>query len=247
MAISGRDYPSRRVWFILGVSSIFDRSAGASLSQVITCPHCDQKLTLRDELKGLTLVCPQCKPLPTAPSPRQTADEPFGTSPQTSQPSGGSGMAFLEGFSAAAATTKAGRPKAGRSASVAARATASRAKKKNDSMMLVYIGGGVAATVLLVVLLASAMRMADSSGPKKDPNIRFGLPETKRRQLFKELILAVDQYGITKECKEEWLHLADEYKLDRKYVGDVLDEGFGGKDWSNQPGPRHQRDPRRAD
>ncbi len=147
-------------------------------------------------------------------------------------------MAFLEGLSAAAATTKAGRPKAGRSASVAARATASRAKKKNDSMMLVYIGGGVAATVLLVVLLASAMRMADSSGPKKDPNIRFGLPETKRRQLFKELILAVDQYGITKECKEEWLHLADEYKLDRKYVGDVLDEGFGGKDWE-QPAPAH--------
>ncbi len=105
-------------------------------------------------------------------------------------------------------------------------------------MMLIYIGGGVAAAILVVIVIAVAMSSGGGGGKKKDQNVRFGLTDSNRHQLFKEMILAVDENGITKACKEEWFRLADEHRLDRKYLKDILDEGFDRKDW-DQPAPAH--------
>ena len=221
------------------------------MSQVITCPNCDKKLALRDELKGRALICPQCKGRFTAPAdgPEEPAEE-FGTFSEEVPSPGGADMAFLDSLTptpgpvAAKTTTNSSTSlwsAAGKTAvspTAASRAAASRAKKKNDQMMLIYIGGGVAAAVLVAVLIVGTMSSGGGATKKKDEDIRFGLTGTVRHQLFKELILAVDKYGISKDCKEEWFRLADDYKLDRKYIKDVLDEGFDRKDW-DQPAPAH--------
>jgi len=99
---------------------------------------------------------------------------------------------------------------------------------------MIFIGGGIAA-VVLVVLLVVVMSFGGGGGNK---NIRFGMTDSSRHRLFNELFLAVDQYGISKDCQEEWFRLADNYKLDRKYLKDILDEGFSRADW-DQPAPAH--------
>ena len=78
---------------------VFSRlSAGDSVSQVIACPHCDKKLTLRDELKGRPLICPKCKGRFTAPAdepePQEPAADVFSTIADESPSSGGSDMTF---------------------------------------------------------------------------------------------------------------------------------------------------------
>ena len=60
-------------------------------------------------------------------------------------------------------------------------------------------------------------------------DVRFGLKEGVRITLFKQLVKAVDERGISKSCKEEWYRLADAYKLDRKNIKDLLEEGFSFK------------------
>ena len=159
-------------------------------------------------------------------------------------------MAFLDNLAptkgstaakAAARTSASGRSTAGKASSSpaaagAVRAAAGRTKEKNNQIMI-YVGGAVAA-VVLVVVLAVAVMPSKGGGKRKAENVRFGLPESSRRQLFQELILAVDLNGISRDCKEEWFRLADKYKMDRKYLQDLLDEGFNGKDWE-QPAPAH--------
>ena len=107
-------------------------------------------------------------------------------------------------------------------------------------MMLIYIGGGVAAAILVVILIVVGMSSGHggSGGKKPAGKILFGMSDSGRHQLFKQMMLAVDQYGLTKACKEEWFRLADEAKLDRKHLKDILDEGFDRKDW-DQPAPAH--------
>ena len=88
------------------------------MSEVVTCPNCDKKLTLKDELKGRALVCPECKNQFTPP----VADGFDTTSGEDPAP-GGSHMDFLNnlasapGPAAAKAATKA--PAAGRPAATA--------------------------------------------------------------------------------------------------------------------------------
>ncbi len=227
-------------------------SAGDFVRQVITCPNCDKKLALREELKGRALICPQCKGRFTAPS-----DEPqmevsvFDTTSNEASSANDSAMDFLDSLGsspnpAAGKTTAKNststRPATASRASIAdaasptasgaSRAAASRARKKNDQRMFFYIGGGVMAAVLVVVLVAIAA-LSDNV-KQKNENIRFGLTDSIRHQLFSKMILAVDEHGISKDCKEEWFRLADEYRLDRNHVKDVLDEGFDRKDW-DQP------------
>ena len=233
------------------------RFAGDTLSQVITCPNCEKKLALKDELLGRAIICPQCKGRFVAPADGPGGNgDPSATASGETAPSGGSDMAFFDnltsatGPAAAKVTAKTSNPRraAGKAAApAAARSAASRTKKKNDQMMLVWVGGGVAAVVVFVIVLAVIMSSGGGGGgTKKNENVHFGLGESIRRQLFKELILAVDTYGISKECKEEWFRLADKYKLERTHLQDLLDEGFSGKDWE-QPAPaaRDESNPRR--
>ena len=73
--------------------------------------------------------------------------------------------------------------------------------------MFFYIGGGVGGAVLVVCLIVVvAMSFEGGGGGRKakDQNIRFGLTESRRRQLFSDLFHAVDVNGISKECKSEW-------------------------------------------
>jgi len=158
-------------------------------------------------------------------------------------------MAFLDDLSPlpgpatanmAAKTSNATRAAAFPTDSITSRMAAIRAKKKSDQVMMIYIGGGIAAVVLLLVVVAMSMR-ADGDATKKKTEkevVRFGLTDSVRHELFGKFILAVDQYGVTKDCKAEWLRLADAYKLDRRRIGDVLDEGFSRNDW-DQPAPAH--------
>ena len=215
------------------------------MSQVITCPNCEKKLALKDELKGRTLICPQCRGRFTPPADEAPAP-------------GGSGISFLDsltptpGATTAKAATKTPavgtRPattgaSASPAVSAAARAAASREKKQKDQFLLMCIGGGVAVAIMVVVMIVVAMSPGGSGGgggggKKKFEKILFGMSDSDRHKLFNEMFLAVDQYGITKACKEEWFRLADEHKLDRKYLKDILNEGFDRKDW-DQPAPAH--------
>ena len=224
------------------------------MSQVITCPKCDKKLALRDELKGRALICPQCKGRFTAPADGpQPATDGFGATSGEAHSPGGSAMAFLDNLAPATglvtaktvaktlAPARASAGGGGPAASAATRVAAGRAKQKEDQTMMIYIGTGIAVTVLVVILIAAALMKKDptsSGGGGKKNTIRFNMTDSSRHQLFNELFTAVDQYGISKECKEEWFRLADSYKLDRKNIKDILAEGFDREDWS-QPPPAH--------
>jgi hypothetical protein len=202
------------------------------------------------------LICPQCKGRFTAPAddgPETDSDDPLplkAEEPEAS--SNGSDTDFLANLSAGSAkgpslaAPSPARPAAKSSLATvkspsagAGRAAASRAKKQSEQMMMIYIGGGIGAALLLIVVIAIAASSGTRGpGVKKDENIRFGLKETERRKLFKELITAVDENGISKECKAAWYGIADKYKLSHSNIKDVLDEGFRGGDWE-QPAPAH--------
>ena len=107
--------------------------------------------------------------------------------------------------------------------------------------MMLYIGGGIAAVVLLIVVLvavAMSSKGGGGGGKKQTGKVLFGMSDSSRHQLFNEMFLAVDEYGISKECKEQWYRLADNCKLDRNNLKYILDEGFSRDDWV-QPAPAH--------
>jgi hypothetical protein len=164
-----------------------------------------------------------------APSDPTLADEAAGN---------GTGVDFLDNLAplsgpstASTATRNSSPPRtSGRSAG----ASAGRAKTKTDPTMF-YIGGGIAAVVLVVVLVAVAMSgnrgSSSGGGKKKDENIRFGMTETQRRRLYKDLIHAVDDNGMSKATQKEWRSLGKEFKLTDQQVSAVLQEGLENTDW----------------
>jgi hypothetical protein len=219
------------------------------VSQVITCPNCDKKLALRDELKGRALVCPQCNGRFTAPADEpQTVADLFGTTSDETPSANGSDMAFLDNLGPASAPAAAktaakalaparrgaaARPSAAKTAfsSVpnAARAAAIRAKKKNAPRTMLYLGGGAAATVLVAVVMFSSRGGTSSSGGganRGDENMRFGLTESQRKHLFEALFHAVDENGPNKLCRDEWRRLGREKNLTDQEISDVLKEGM---------------------
>jgi hypothetical protein len=204
-------------------------STGARVSNVVSCPNCEKKLAVKDEFKGRALICPQCKgrftvpadDLPVAGAAASDAGMSFldNLGPGSAGPTQGAGGATAPAFSTARATV-------GKTARAAGRSK-KRAQRKN----LVYIGGGIGAAVLVAIVAVAALNGNGSgSEQQKEPeDIRFGLAEKTRIELFQKLVSAVDQDGITKACKEDWYRLADEYKLDRSHIKDLLDEGFSFK------------------
>jgi hypothetical protein len=220
------------------------------VSSVVSCPNCEKKLAVKDEHKGRALICPQCKGRFTVPA----GDAPAGglLDLLESEASAVGDMGFLDGLGPAAAgpaknsgaasasVYSAARPANGKAirspvaVGAASRVAAGRARKQADQMKMIYIGGGIAATVVLVIIVAAAIMNGiggggAGSGANEPEDIRFGLPERTRIQLFQKLVSAVDERGISKSCKEEWYRLADESKLDRSNIKDLLDEGFSFK------------------
>ena len=215
----------------LRIISIFGSSLGDLVSQFIACPNCDKKLTLRDELRGRALICPECKGRFTVPID-ELADEGFGTISDGTPTPGGSDMTFLDNLATlpGPATAKIATKGAVSPISFASRAAASHAKKKNDQMMMIYIGGGIAAAVLVVILVVVAISSKGGGGKKKDENMRFGLTESERKGLFKDLFHAVDEYGPSKECREEWRRLGSKWSLTDRQISDIRKEGMD-RDW----------------
>lgn len=213
---------------LVGIAAlIFPRAC--RVSNVVSCPNCEKKLAVKDELKGRTLICPQCKGRFTVPADDLPAADEVATGeggveflnelgPSSASPAKSAGGAF-----ASFASMRLSRHKAVH--------TSGRAKGQSRQMKLILIGGGIAVAVLVVVGLAVALSGANGGGAatKEVEELRFGLTESTRIELFQKLVSAVDQHGITKSCKEEWYRLADEYKLDRSHIKDLLDEGFSFK------------------
>jgi hypothetical protein len=214
------------------------------VSVVVSCPKCEKRLAVKDELKGRPLVCPQCKGRFSVP-----ADE----SPVIESPADDGGVGFLDdlgpaSFGAAKSTgatapaTSGARPAARTTAPAmnSASRAVTRAKKKAAEKTMIFIGGGIAAAVLIailaIVIVSSQGGGAAKTKEQKPEIIRFGLADSVRHKLFKEMITAVDENGITAACKQKWYRLADEYKLDRSHLKDILDEGFLRDDW-DQPAP----------
>jgi hypothetical protein len=205
-----------------------------SVNQVITCPKCDKKLAVREELKGRPLICPQCKGRFTVPT-----DGPEGVVNAPSQggsEAAGPDMGFLDtlgpatgpgGAKTAARPATTPRTTAGKAATLS---TAAKVKKKTDQTMLLYIGGGIAAVVLLVIVAVVAMSSSGSGGGKKEEkNMRFGLTESQRKRLFKDLISAVDENGSRnqyKEARAERRRLGGERQLNDQQIEDVFKEGM---------------------
>ncbi len=197
---------------------------------VVSCPNCEKKLAVKDQFKGRSLICPQCKRRFTVP-----ADDVLvlGVS---SAPSDG-GMGFLDGLgpsSARPAKSVGSRSTTGyspRTAVGGAARSAERAKMQAAQKQMILIGVGIALGMLVIVAAAILLNLP-SSAPEKAKeaeDIRFGLPERTRIELFQKFVSAVDRDGITKTCKERWYRLADEYKLDHGHIKDILDEGFSFK------------------
>jgi uncharacterized protein YbaR (Trm112 family) len=211
---------------------------------VVSCPNCEKRLAVKDELKGRALVCPQCKGRFSVPADDAQKDELLGVAEDPAATGGGMDFLHNLGPSSVGATKGNGqtsalaysaqRPTIGRPAvsSSAAARTAGRVKKQADQKKLIGIGGGIAAAILIVIVASLAFNGAGGGGGEKAKeveDIRFGLKESDRIQLFQRLVRAVDERGISKSCKDEWYRLADEYKLDRKNIKDLLEEGFSFK------------------
>ncbi len=220
------------------------------MTQVITCPNCDKKLALRDELKGRALICPQCKGRFTvsASDPQATAD--FNTacdempSCHEAESSSSSHMAFLDGLGPAPAPATA---KTAAKASASARpstakvtystvrsvprAAANRSKKKPVHKKAIYVAAGAAVTFVAASMVAFVafpiFVPPNGSGTKKaDGVVRFGLTESQRQRLFEELFRAVDENGPTKQCRDEWRRLGRENNITDEQISAVLTEGM---------------------
>ena len=106
--------------------------------------------------------------------------------------------------------------------------TSGRGRNQAQQMKLIIIGGGIALGVLVVVGLAVVLKDAFSGDEKTKEveELRFGLTEKQRRQLFEDMFHAVDVKGVTKACRDEWRRLGAELKLNDSQISAVLKEGF---------------------
>jgi hypothetical protein len=73
-----------------------------------------------------------------------------------------------------------------------------------------------------------AEERADEKG--KTSNVKHGLSEAQRQQVFEALMTAVDTAGEETAKKNRWPRIAAEYKIDVDTLEKILDEGFN-SDW----------------
>jgi hypothetical protein len=181
------------------------------VSRVITCPHCQKKLSVKDDFQGRRLACPQCKGTFDAPS-----DGSAGAA-------AGPEADFFAGLGAGDAGG--GKKSASGKAAVAARTPAGPSRSKTKAgkpnpLLGVYIAGGVGAVVIIAVL-ASMM----SSGPSPKPT-KWGLTEGQRLHVFQDAIRAVDEFGMGESCKKDWKQLEEKAKITDEALKAILEEGF---------------------
>jgi hypothetical protein len=228
---------------ILAASS--DPLEGASVSREIPCPHCQRKLSVRDELVGKRLACPQCKGEFQVP-----AEEP-------ADAAGGPDLGFLDSLSTSPAA--AARPAAGSSAAgpqkpkkqpaqkpaAKQRSPAGRpspwagvaANLKAVPRRAWYIGGGAAVAILLIIIVVMVIGgpsggKRSAGGKKRKPGpVLYGLSEVKRQHIFEELVRSIDQAGEEKAKKNEWPKIAAAYKLDSGILEKIVEEGLDNSDW----------------
>jgi phage FluMu protein Com len=197
------------------------------LSREISCPHCNRKLSVRDELVGKRLACPQCKgkfdiPAEAVESPADDTEGDFfdslsaATPAQAARPAGRS-PATPQKLKKAGA--KGGAPAA------RLRRLAGPGGLKGIPPLAWYIAGGAAAAILLIAIVVAATH-ATPGGRKKAGVVKYGLSEAKRRQIFEELFRSVDQGGEEKATKNDWPKIAAGYKIDAAVLQKILDEGF---------------------
>lgn len=191
---------------------------------MITCPHCELKLSLKDDFKGQRLACPKCKG--KFDMAEAEVVEPALTGAKSSSAESSSEANFFADLSAA---PKAGKKSAPRSANSPAQTSARPAtatKSKSNPMLGVYIGGGIAGAVLLIVMLAVAMS-SSGGGSRGSSNVKWGLSEGRRHQIFCDCMKAVDENGAKGDaCRKRWQEIASENKIDLDTIGKILDEGF---------------------
>ncbi len=96
------------------------------------------------------------------------------------------------------------------------------------------MGGLAAAVVLVVAVVVIVLSMGGdekkSAGKKPTRNVdadtKFGLTEPERRQLFYDIIEAVDEFGTGDQCRKKWSQIQKKYNVDDSITAKVLDEGF---------------------
>ena len=207
------------------------------MAEAISCPHCDRKISLRAELSGRRVVCPHCK----APFVAPALDEAEGgaaaaPAPQAAGPES-AGMDFLADLSGQKPGT--GSPWSPGSTTGTATRTANRTttrKKSKKPPVELFILGGLAAAVVVVVAVAVVVLSTGgdekrSNGKKAEVDTKFGLTEPQRRQLFYDLIGAVNQFGTGDKCRKKWSEIQEVYKVNDSITAKILDEGFDNIDW----------------
>lgn len=202
------------------------------MAQAISCPQCEGKLSLRPELSGKRVVCPHCKNPFVAPAVNGAG--PVATVPVAASAAGE--MDFLDGLSASTSRSSASRPVGKTTGRTPGTTTGvlgrSKAKKKPPTELYIY-GGIGAAVVLLTIVIAAVMlgSVGDSTKSSVPENVKWGLRESQRRQLFYQLIESVDNLGVGDNCRKNWQRIEEHYGVDRDVAAKILDEGFTAGTW----------------
>ncbi len=223
------------------------------MSRVISCPQCQRKLSVRSEFQGRRLACPKCKATFEVSEEAESAPADDPTNGLDIEPEGGETDFFADLASAslparptaaksaaakpqAAAGKKAAaakaKPAAAKAKTVLRTAAARRQKSKTRSLKGWYIGGGVAGVLLVVVAIALLWTEGGASG---HGSIKWGLGEGTRRDIYFDMMRAVDTYGMGDTSKKEWNRIAGDAGIDMDTMAKILDEGFDSKCTWGQP------------
>jgi hypothetical protein len=200
---------------------------------VVTCPQCNRQLSLKADFAGKMVLCPSCKSTFLAP-----ADE--GEGPAADLPaaaSASSGMDFLDDMprtSSRASTSTASftgktAPKGTTFAKTSGLPGRLKAKKKKEPIEL-YIAGGVGGAIVLFAIVIYMM-VASPSASSAKKNVKYGLSESQRRELFYELIESVDNLGVSDNCRQNWQRIEAKFGVDSATTGKILNEGFIAGSW----------------
>jgi hypothetical protein len=197
---------------------------GMLVSQVIDCPECGRKLSLKADFAGKRLKCPHCQEAFVAPA-AETADDTY---PSQAEPAAGPAPAGGD-FLADLHSPDPNVPR--RSQTPRPSNRPKQAKSQGQIPKEWIIGGAIGGGLLLVVLIfvvigmsASGTRTGRSS---KSGSVKWGLAESTRQQIFLNLIQAVDDYGRESDgCERAWKSICAQHKIDASAREGILDEGF---------------------
>ncbi|MGO8689182.1 MAG: hypothetical protein ACLQLG_06075 [Thermoguttaceae bacterium] len=208
------------------------------MAEAISCPHCDCQMALRAELAGQRVVCPHCKAAFVAPG--AAAAEPAAAGPPSLTARAGAGsMDFLGDLRDTRPRSTGPSWSAGGNGPPPRPASLSPARKQAKKPPVeVLILGGLGAAVLVVGLIIVVVKFSgeDPKPPATTNNsvkedIKFGLNLAQRKQLFFDLVEAVDKLGMGEPCQQRWRAIQQQYGVNNNAAAQILDEGFNSNDW----------------